>query len=155
MPEGLLLALLLGAPVGIVMVGEPVGIAGLGETDEEGDGDADGDPEGVLPAVAKVVMSVQSMGLKFRVGMPLARIWFMPPWCRLRYQLPGAGTLVTPLTTRVWSMMSPLASAVKSASMYLTGPWFWQLPRWMCAACGPGVSPAAVTEIVRVCADAL
>ena len=78
----------------------------------------------------------------------------MPPKCRLRYQLPGPGTLGTPVTTRVWSMMAPSWLAVKSASMYLTAPWFWQEPKWMCAACGPWVSPYAVTVTARVCAAA-
>ena len=44
--------------------------------------------------------------------------------------------------------------ATRSASMYLTGPWRMQLPRWMWAACGPGVSPLAETVTVRVCRDA-
>ena len=102
------------------------------------------------PVVAKLVMLVHSIGRKYSVGDPLARIWFMPPRCRLRYQAPGPGTLLTPVTTRVWLTMFPPASATKSASMYLTGPWLWQLPRWMCAACAPGVRPDAVTETARV-----
>jgi hypothetical protein len=59
----------------------------------------------------------------------LARIWLIPPMCRFRYQLPGPGKLVTPVTTRVWSTMTPLESAMKSGIMYLTAPWSWQLPR--------------------------
>ena len=77
-PEGLL-GLLLGLLEGIVMEGVLVGMVAVGEADGEAVEEADGEAEGMPLVVAKVVMLVQSMGLKFSVGTPLARIWFIPP----------------------------------------------------------------------------
>src|SRR5712691_8453763 len=83
--------------------------------------DAGGWAAALLPVtVAKLVMSVQSTGRKYRAGVPAGgRICAELPWCTLRYQVPGPGMLVTPVTTRVWLLTSPLSPAVKSGSMYL------------------------------------
>jgi len=72
------------------------------------------------------------------VGWPLARMVLLVPWCRLRYQPVAGSGVVTPVTVRTSWLIWPWLSAVKSISMYWTGPWLMQLPRWMCAACAPG-----------------
>src|SRR5437660_1199134 len=96
--EGLTDGVLVGA--GVLGVGVVVGIVMDGVL-ADGVGETEGGIVGVPGAVAKLVMSVHSMGLKASVGAPLDRIWVIPPWCRLRYQAPGPGTLVTPVITRV------------------------------------------------------
>src|SRR5215469_2348985 len=94
----------------------------------------------------------QSSGRKKMVGWPFCRMLLLLPWCRLRYQpVVGIG-VVTPVITRVWLVMLPALSAEWSISMYWTGPWLMQLPRWMCAACMPGLTPLAVTVTFSVCA---
>ena len=95
-----------GLPVAVAVAdGVPVGMPGIVVMAGLLEGDVVGVADGTgVPVVAYVVRLAHSSGRKYSVGMPLARIWLMPPWCRLRYQLPGPGTLVTPVTTRVWLM---------------------------------------------------
>src|ERR1035441_134420 len=89
------------------------------------------------------------------VGWPLARMLLLVPWCRLRYQPVAGSGVVTPVTVLTSCMIWPPLSAVKSISMYWTGPWLMQLPMWMCAACAPGVRPLAVRVTVMVLAPGL
>src|ERR1039458_9525494 len=97
----------------------------------------------------------QSSGRKAGVGWPLARMLLLVPWCRLRYQPVAGSGVVTPVTVLTSCMIWPPLSAVKSISMYWTGPWLMQLPMWMCAACAPGVRPLAVRVTVMVLAPGL
>ena len=95
-------------------------------------------------------MFAQISGRKKMVGWPLLRMSPLLPWWMLRYQ-PRAGIgAVTCVKTRTACTIRPRRLATRSRSMYLTGPWLWQLPRWMWAACGPGVTPLAVTVTVSV-----
>src|SRR6266851_5392213 len=84
------------------------------------------------------------------VGLPFFRMVALFPWWMLRYQPLAGIRVVTPRTTRISFTIFPRPLATKSRSMYRTGPWLTQLPRWTWAACRPGVRPLAVTVTVSV-----